>query len=52
MNIDLINFGGYVAEDEDNLSSYFKKTNTWQGLTEGNLDIILGQKGSGKSASS
>ncbi|MGN7177548.1 P-loop ATPase, Sll1717 family [Cytobacillus sp. SAFR-174] len=44
-------FGERVAEDEqETLSSYFVKTDTWKQLLNDELDVIYGSKGSGKSA--
>jgi hypothetical protein len=44
-------FGQRVAEDEtDLLSTYFVETDHWQRLYGGDIDIIYGPKGSGKSA--
>ena len=46
-----IRFGNRVAEDESNqLSNYFLDTKHWTGLIEGDVDVVLGPKGSGKSA--
>ena len=44
-------FGSRVAEDEsDELSSYFVETEQWRKIIAGDVDIIYGPKGSGKSA--
>lgn len=44
-------FGERVAEEEqETLSSYFVETDTWRQLLNGELDVIYGSKGSGKSA--
>lgn len=44
-------FGERVAEEEqDTLASYFVETDTWKQLLNGELDVIYGSKGSGKSA--
>ncbi len=44
-------FGKQIAEDEsDELASYFVETDQWQGLWRGDYDVVLGPKGSGKSA--
>jgi hypothetical protein len=44
-------FGSRVAEDEgDALRSYFVETDQWQKLFAGDVDIIYGAKGAGKSA--
>lgn len=43
-------FGADAAEDDPNLSSYFLRTNTWKKVMEGRTLVVLGRKGSGKSA--
>jgi hypothetical protein len=44
-------FGQRVAEEEtDVLSTYFVETDHWQRLYRGDIDVIYGPKGSGKSA--
>lgn len=43
-------FGADAAEDDPNLSSYFVKTTTWQKVLNGRVLVVLGRKGSGKSA--
>jgi hypothetical protein len=52
--IDLLkrmSFGVQVAEDEVNeLASYFVETNQWGRIAKGEIDIVRGEKGSGKSA--
>ena len=46
-----ITFGERIAEDEvDDLSSYFVETNQWQRIFAGEVDIVYGAKGAGKSA--
>ena len=46
-----ISFGQRIAEDEtDVLSTYFVETDQWIRLFRGEIDIIYGPKGSGKSA--
>jgi hypothetical protein len=46
-----MNFGVQVAEDEVNeLASYFVETNQWARIAKGDIDIIRGEKGAGKSA--
>jgi len=46
-----MSFGQRVAEDErDELVHYFVSTDVWNHLFAGDLDIIYGAKGSGKSA--
>jgi energy-coupling factor transporter ATP-binding protein EcfA2 len=44
-------FGSPVAEDErESLKEYFLQTELWGGVLSGEVDLILGPKGSGKSA--
>jgi hypothetical protein len=44
-------FGERVAEDEINaLASYFVETDQWRQLFAGEVDVVYGPKGSGKSA--
>lgn len=44
-------FGHRVAEDEtDALATYFVETDHWQRLYHGDIDVVYGPKGSGKSA--
>jgi hypothetical protein len=46
-----IGFGHRVAEDEtDDLSTYFVETDSWDRLLRGDIDIVYGAKGAGKSA--
>jgi hypothetical protein len=46
-----MSFGSRVAEDElDLIESYFVETAQWQQLARGDVDIVYGPKGSGKSA--
>jgi len=46
-----VTFGHRVAEEEtDVLSTYFVETDHWQRLYRGDLDVVYGPKGSGKSA--
>jgi hypothetical protein len=46
-----ITFGHRIAEEEVNeLSSYFVETDHWIRIYKGEVDIIYGQKGAGKSA--
>ena len=46
-----IRIGHRVAEDEKNeLANYFVKTSQWNKLENGEIDIIYGAKGTGKSA--
>lgn len=45
------NFGHRVAEDErEELERYFVETDQWRRLFAGDIDVIYGAKGSGKSA--
>jgi hypothetical protein len=44
-------FGQRIAEDEvDTLNSYFVETEQWRKVSSGQVDIVYGPKGSGKSA--
>jgi hypothetical protein len=44
-------FGHRVAEDEvDALESYFVETDNWNRLVSGEVDVVYGPKGAGKSA--
>jgi len=44
-------FGSRVAEEEaDDLQSYFVETEQWRKLFAGDIDVVYGPKGSGKSA--
>lgn len=46
-----VNFGQRVAEDEsDVLASYFVETDQWRRVYSGDVDVVYGPKGSGKSA--
>lgn len=46
-----IEFGERVAEEEaDNLEQYFVETDQWNQMCDGNIDVVYGAKGSGKSA--
>jgi len=45
-----LNLGQSVAEFEDDLSKYFVETETFRALIQGRVDIIAGDKGTGKSA--
>src|ERR1700730_5444915 len=45
------NFGQRIAEDEaDELISYFVETEQWRRVVGGQVDVVYGPKGSGKSA--
>jgi hypothetical protein len=49
--LNAIRIGHRVAEDEKNeLANYFVKTSQWNKLANGEIDIIYGAKGTGKSA--
>lgn len=51
LNLQDVSFGDRVAENEAaNLSNYFVKTEQWESLKNGDIDIVFGSKGSGKSA--
>lgn len=44
-------FGSRIAEDEvDSLHSYFVETDQWKRLLSGEVDVVFGAKGAGKSA--
>lgn len=43
-------FGERVAEEDENLTSYFVETAVWKQLIMGEIDVVRGVKGSGKSA--
>lgn len=46
-----LSFGTQVAEDEINeLASYFVQTDQWNKIFNGDIDIVRGEKGAGKSA--
>jgi hypothetical protein len=46
-----ISFGNQIAEEEkDTLAEYFVKTNSWKKIFDGEVDIVYGPKGAGKSA--
>lgn len=46
-----VSFGSQVAEDEVNeLANYFVETNDWTRISRGEIDIVRGEKGAGKSA--
>jgi len=49
--LDSLDFGSSVAEEETkNLQKYFVNTRFWRNLNNDKYDIVLGAKGSGKSA--
>ena len=46
-----LSFGSQVAEDEiERLQDYFVQTDQWGRIVRGDIDIIRGEKGAGKSA--
>jgi hypothetical protein len=46
-----VSFGSQVAEDERrDLARYFVETDQWRRIVNGEIDIIRGEKGAGKSA--
>lgn len=45
-----LNFGNRVAEQESKLEDYFVETHIWRKVLRGEVDIVYGMKGSGKSA--
>lgn len=46
-----LRFGNQIAEEEkDTLKDYFVQTSSWQKILRGEIDVIYGPKGSGKSA--
>lgn len=46
-----LSFGQRVAEEEaEHLASYFVETDQWRRLFSGEIDVVYGPKGSGKSA--
>jgi len=46
-----INFGERIAEEEtDNLEKYFVETENWRRVFAGEVDVVYGAKGAGKSA--
>lgn len=46
-----LRIGHRVAEDEvSELENYFVKTSQWNKLSRGEIDVIYGAKGTGKSA--
>lgn len=51
MNLESIKFGERVAENESSeLAKYFIETEQWNSLYSGDVDVIFGAKGTGKSA--
>ncbi|WKA29760.1 P-loop ATPase, Sll1717 family [Bradyrhizobium roseum] len=46
-----LSFGNQIAEEEkDTLKDYFVQTSSWQKILRGEIDVIYGPKGAGKSA--
>lgn len=46
-----VSFGKRIAEDEvDDLARYFVETDQWRRIFAGDVDIVFGDKGAGKSA--
>lgn len=44
-------FGKRIAEEEgDELEAYFVETDQWRKILTGEIDVVYGAKGSGKSA--
>jgi archaellum biogenesis ATPase FlaH len=51
VNLSQISFGDRVAENESaQLANYFIETEQWNSLYAGNVDVVFGSKGAGKSA--
>jgi hypothetical protein len=49
--LEAVSFGERIAEDEvDQLAAYFVETDQWRRIIRGDVDIVYGAKGSGKSA--
>ena len=49
--LDELTFGARVAEDErEGLADYFVETDQWQKVQSGQVDVVFGPKGAGKSA--
>ena len=46
------NFGSRIAEDDTQLNTYFVETEQWRKILNGDIDIVFGAKGAGKSGSS
>lgn len=46
-----VRFGNQIAEEErEQLKSYFVETHSWRQIISGNVDVVYGTKGAGKSA--
>ena len=49
--LNALNFGARVAEEEkEGLADYFVETDQWKKVVSGDVDVVFGPKGSGKSA--
>jgi hypothetical protein len=49
--LEAITFGARVAEDETaELARYFVETDQWNRIARGEIDVVRGDKGAGKSA--
>lgn len=49
--LEQLTFGARVAEDErEGLADYFVETDQWQKVESGQVDVVFGPKGAGKSA--
>lgn len=49
--LNALNFGARVAEDErEGLADYFVETDQWRKVISGEVDVVFGTKGAGKSA--
>ena len=50
-NLQSLSFGHRIAEEETGeLASYFVETDQWRRILAGDIDVVYGSKGSGKSA--
>ncbi len=50
-NLQKVNFGEYIAEHEtDNIYDYYVETSHYQNLIKGEHNIVIGRKGTGKTA--
>jgi len=48
--LSVLNLGNSVAEFDDALESYFVETEAFRALAEGRIDVVAGDKGTGKTA--
>lgn len=49
--LEALDFGARVAEEErEGLADYFVETDQWQKVVSGQVDVVFGPKGAGKSA--